>query len=141
MWVGDRPDPVGRRPRRCRRTSVRAAPSGVNATSGPERPRPQLTPRLARLPRAERRKLGKADRRARKRENKLQGRAEREAEVKRAKQRSGMIRGGIAALVIVAIFGAILLSGHKSSKKTTPTTVKAGCSTVNGRISCTQPRP
>ena len=82
--------------------------------------------------------MGKADRRARKRENKLQGRAEREAAVKRRKQRSGMIRGGIAGLVIVAIFGAILLSGHKSSKKTTPTTTKAGCSTVNGRISCTQ---
>ena len=80
--------------------------------------------------------MGKADRRARKRENKLQGRAEREAAVKRRKQRSGMLRGGIAGLIIVAIFAAILISGHKSSKKTTPTTDKAGCTTVASRISC-----
>ncbi|HEY5013163.1 MAG TPA: peptidylprolyl isomerase [Acidimicrobiia bacterium] len=60
--------------------------------------------------------------------------------MKRRKQRSGMIRGGIAGLVIVAIFGAILISGHKGSKKaaTTTTSSKAVCTTVNGRISCTK---
>jgi cyclophilin family peptidyl-prolyl cis-trans isomerase len=85
--------------------------------------------------------LGKADRRARKRENKLQGRAEREAAVKRRKQKSGMIRGGIAGLVIVAVFGAILISGHKGTKKAaTPTTdAKTGCTTLYGRISCSKP--
>ena len=45
--------------------------------------------------------MSKADRRARKRENKQLGRAEREAAVKRAKQRSGLIRGTIAVLAIV----------------------------------------
>jgi peptidylprolyl isomerase len=61
--------------------------------------------------------MSKADRRARKRENKLQGRAQREAEVKRAKQRSGFIRGAIAVLIIVAALALIFTIGHKSTKK------------------------
>jgi hypothetical protein len=58
--------------------------------------------------------MAKADRRARKRENKLQGRAQREAEVKRAKQRSGFIRGAIAVLVIVVGIGLIFVIGRSA---------------------------
>jgi cyclophilin family peptidyl-prolyl cis-trans isomerase len=79
--------------------------------------------------------MSKAERRARKRENKLQGRAQREAAAKRAKQRSGFIRGAIAVVVIVGGLALILVLSHKSSKKaaappaTTTTTVAlpAGC--------------
>ncbi len=55
--------------------------------------------------------------------------------MKRRKQRSGMIRGGIAGLVIVAIFGAILISGHKGSKKAATTTTKAS------GVTCTDTKP
>jgi cyclophilin family peptidyl-prolyl cis-trans isomerase len=69
--------------------------------------------------------MGKADRRARKRDNKQQGRAEREAAAKRAKQRSGFIRGTIAVVAIVAVIGLILVLGRKDAKKAaTPTTTK-----------------
>jgi peptidylprolyl isomerase len=61
--------------------------------------------------------MAKADRRARKRENKLQGRAQREAAQKRAKQRSGLIRGAIAVLIIVVAIALIFIVGHKSSPK------------------------
>jgi cyclophilin family peptidyl-prolyl cis-trans isomerase len=84
--------------------------------------------------------MSKADRRARKRENKLQGRAARDAAAKRAKQRSGLIRGTIAVLAIVGAIALILALGSKGSKKkasasttkpaaTTTTTVAlpAGC--------------
>jgi peptidyl-prolyl cis-trans isomerase B (cyclophilin B) len=78
--------------------------------------------------------MSKADRRARKRENKLQGRAQREAAVKRQKQRSGFIRGAIAVVVIVGGLALILVLGHKSSKKkaatTTSTTVKVAATTT-----------
>ena len=66
--------------------------------------------------------MSKADRRARKRDNKLQGRAARDAAVKRAKQRSGLIRGTIAVLAIVGGIALILALGHKDSKKATATT-------------------
>jgi cyclophilin family peptidyl-prolyl cis-trans isomerase len=73
--------------------------------------------------------MGKAERRARKRENKQVGRAEREAEAKRRKQRSGAIRGGIAVFLIVAVIGVILWTGRKDAKKTaaTPTTTADSC--------------
>jgi cyclophilin family peptidyl-prolyl cis-trans isomerase len=74
--------------------------------------------------------LSKADRRARKRENKLQGRAARDAAVKRRKQKSGMIRGGIVALVIIAVFAVIFLTGHKSKKKAAATTKPAATTTT-----------
>jgi cyclophilin family peptidyl-prolyl cis-trans isomerase len=74
--------------------------------------------------------MSKADRRARKRDNKLQGRAAREAELKRKKQRSGLIRGFIVVILIVVIFGVILLTGHKSSKKAATTTTKPAASTT-----------
>ena len=75
--------------------------------------------------------MAKADRRARKRENKLQGRSQREAELKRKKQRSGLIRGAVVVVVIVVVFGLILLTGHKSKKKaTTTTTVKPAATTT-----------
>jgi cyclophilin family peptidyl-prolyl cis-trans isomerase len=75
--------------------------------------------------------MAKADRRARKRENKLQGRSQREAAAKRAKQRSGFIRGAIAVLVIVVGIALIFVIGHKSSKKATATTtVKPAATTV-----------
>jgi cyclophilin family peptidyl-prolyl cis-trans isomerase len=75
--------------------------------------------------------MAKADRRARKRENKLQGRAQREAAAKRAKQRSGLVRGLIAVVVIVGGLGLILALSHKSSKKAAaPTTVKPVATTV-----------
>jgi cyclophilin family peptidyl-prolyl cis-trans isomerase len=66
--------------------------------------------------------MSKADRRARKRENRIQGQAVRAAEVKRRKQRSGLIRGGIVAVIIVVVFGIIIATGHKSKKAATPTT-------------------
>ncbi len=66
--------------------------------------------------------MAKADRRARKRENKLQGRSLREAEQKRQKQRSGLIRGAVVVVVIVVVFGVILLTGHKKSSKKASTT-------------------
>jgi cyclophilin family peptidyl-prolyl cis-trans isomerase len=78
--------------------------------------------------------MAKADRRARKRENKLQGRAEREAAVKRAKQRSGFIRGAIAVLIIVVGIGLIFVIGHKSTKKKTPVATSTG-------ITCTTKKP
>jgi peptidyl-prolyl cis-trans isomerase B (cyclophilin B) len=75
--------------------------------------------------------MSKADRRARKRENKLQGRARREAEVKRAKQRSGFIRGAIAVLVIVVGIGLIFVIGNNGSKKkATTTTAKPAATTT-----------
>jgi cyclophilin family peptidyl-prolyl cis-trans isomerase len=80
--------------------------------------------------------MSKADRRARKRDNKLQGRASRAAAAKRAKQRSGLIRGTIAVLAIVGGIALILALGHKSSKKsaaatsTSTTTLPAGCVTT-----------
>jgi cyclophilin family peptidyl-prolyl cis-trans isomerase len=80
--------------------------------------------------------MSKADRRARKRENKQQGRAEREAALKRQKQRSGLIRGFIVVIVIVAVFGAILFFGRKDSKKaasTTTTTKPAVTSTTTAK--------
>jgi cyclophilin family peptidyl-prolyl cis-trans isomerase len=79
--------------------------------------------------------MSKADRRARKRENKLQGRAEREAAVKRAKQRSGFIRGGIVVAVIIGGIALILALGGNDKKKaaapTTVTTVKPTTSTTS----------
>jgi cyclophilin family peptidyl-prolyl cis-trans isomerase len=85
--------------------------------------------------------MSKADRRARKRENKQMGRAEREAQLKRAKARSGLIRGFIVVLVIVLVFGVILWTGRNDHKKkaATTTTKAAVCKTVSGRISCTKP--
>lgn len=68
--------------------------------------------------------MGKADRRARKRENKYQGRAEREAAAKRAKQRSGFIRGAIAVVVIIGGIALILFLGKDDKKAAAPTTVK-----------------
>jgi cyclophilin family peptidyl-prolyl cis-trans isomerase len=85
--------------------------------------------------------LSKADRRARKRENKLQGRAERDAAVKRRKQKSGLIRGGIVALVIIAVFGVIFLTGHKSKKAATPTTKSAATSSTSATTSTTVALP
>jgi cyclophilin family peptidyl-prolyl cis-trans isomerase len=85
--------------------------------------------------------MSKADRRARKRENKQMGRAEREAELKRRKQRSGLLRGFLVVLAIVVVFGLILWTGRNGSKKTAATTTTkpaAVCKTVSGRISCTQ---
>jgi cyclophilin family peptidyl-prolyl cis-trans isomerase len=74
--------------------------------------------------------MSKADRRARKRENKQQGRAEREAALKRQKQRSGLIRGFIVVIVIVAVFGVILFLGRKDSKKAASTTTKPAATTT-----------
>jgi len=91
--------------------------------------------------------MSKADRRARKRENRLQGQAQRSAAAKKAKQRSGMIRGGIVVLIIVVVFGIILATGHKSKKKAATTTsstvpVKFSCKTVSGRVtSCNEAPP
>ena len=68
--------------------------------------------------------MSKADRRARKRENKYQGRAEREAAAKRAKQRSGMIRGAIAVVLIIGGIALILFLGRGDKKAATPTTAK-----------------
>jgi cyclophilin family peptidyl-prolyl cis-trans isomerase len=78
--------------------------------------------------------MSKADRRARKRGNKAQGRVQREAELKRKKQRSGLIRGFIVVILIVIIFGVILLTGHKNSKKTATTTPKS-------TVTCTNTKP
>jgi cyclophilin family peptidyl-prolyl cis-trans isomerase len=79
--------------------------------------------------------MSKAERRARKRENRLQGQAVRAAAAKRRKQRSGMIRGGIIAVVVVAVLAIIILTGHKSSKKAAaPTTTAA-------TASCTHTKP
>jgi cyclophilin family peptidyl-prolyl cis-trans isomerase len=67
--------------------------------------------------------MSKADRRARKRDNKLQGRTAREAAAKRAKQKSGLIRGTIAVLAIVGAIALILsLGGNDSKKKTAAST-------------------
>jgi cyclophilin family peptidyl-prolyl cis-trans isomerase len=74
--------------------------------------------------------MSKADRRARKRENKLQGRAQRDAEAKRRKQRSGFIRGGIAAVVVIAIFAVIIVTGHKTKKSAATTTTSPTATTV-----------
>jgi cyclophilin family peptidyl-prolyl cis-trans isomerase len=74
--------------------------------------------------------MSKADRRARKRDNKAQGRVQREAELKRKKQRSGLIRGFIVVILIVVIFGVILLTGHKGSKKAATTTAKPAATTT-----------
>lgn len=74
--------------------------------------------------------MAKADKRARKRDNKEMGRAEREAAAKRAKQKSGLIRGGIVGVVIIGGIALILtLGGNDSKKKATATTVAlpAGC--------------
>ena len=73
--------------------------------------------------------MAKADKRARKRDNKQMGRAEREAAAKRAKQKSGLIRGGIVGVVILGGIALILTLGGNDSKKTTTTTVAlpAGC--------------
>jgi cyclophilin family peptidyl-prolyl cis-trans isomerase len=74
--------------------------------------------------------MSKADRRARKRENKQTGRAEREAAVKRAKQRSGLIRGSIAVAAIIGGIALILtLGGGGSKKKAAPTTVNPAATT------------
>jgi cyclophilin family peptidyl-prolyl cis-trans isomerase len=73
--------------------------------------------------------LSKADRRARKRENKQMGRAEREAELKRRKQRSGLLRGFFVVLAITLVFAAILWTGRKDSKKTTATTKESTTTT------------
>jgi cyclophilin family peptidyl-prolyl cis-trans isomerase len=73
--------------------------------------------------------VSKADRRARKRENKLQGRAQREAAAKRRKQRSGLIRGTIAVVAIVGGIGLILVLGGHDSKKTAATTTKKPAAT------------
>jgi cyclophilin family peptidyl-prolyl cis-trans isomerase len=51
------------------------------------------------------------------------GRAEREAAAKRAKQRSGLIRGTIAVVAIVGAIALILTLGGNDKKKTVPTTV------------------
>ena len=89
--------------------------------------------------------MGKADRRARKRENKLQGRAEREAALKRQKQRSGLIRGFLVVIAIIAVFGLILFLGRKDSKKADSTsTTKAASSTTTTvalPASCTGAKP
>ena len=85
--------------------------------------------------------MSKADRRARKRENKLQGRAERDAAVKRSKQRSGIIRGGIVAAVIVAVFALIFITGHKGKKAAAPTTKPAATTTSSSTTSTTVPLP
>jgi cyclophilin family peptidyl-prolyl cis-trans isomerase len=73
--------------------------------------------------------MSKADRRARKRENKQMGRAEREAELKRRKQRSGLLRGFLVVLAIVLVFGVILWTGRNSSKKTAATTTTTATTT------------
>jgi peptidyl-prolyl cis-trans isomerase B (cyclophilin B) len=89
--------------------------------------------------------LTKADRRARKRENKLQGRAEREAALKRRKKRSGAIRGGIVAAVIVAVFAVILFTGRNSKKTAAPTTPKSTAATTTTTValpaSCVATKP
>lgn len=86
--------------------------------------------------------MSKADRRARKRENKLQGRAEREAAIKRRKQRSGAIRGAVVVLVIVAVIALIFITGHKSKKAATPTTTKpAATSSTAATTTTTVPLP
>ena len=89
--------------------------------------------------------MSKADRRARKRENKLQGRAEREAALKRRKQRSGAIRGGIAAALVVAVFAVIFITGHKTSKKAATTTTKPTATTTSTTLalpaSCVATKP
>ena len=74
--------------------------------------------------------MSKADKRARKRENRLQGQAARAAEAKRRRQRSGLIRGGIIAVVVVAVFALIIATGHKKSNKSTTsdTSAAASCS-------------
>ncbi|MDQ1466997.1 MAG: hypothetical protein QOH10_1412 [Actinomycetota bacterium] len=74
--------------------------------------------------------MSKADRRARKRENKVQGRAEREAAAKRQKQRSGFIRGTIAVVAIVGGIALILALGHKDSKKKAVTSTKNPAATT-----------
>lgn len=82
--------------------------------------------------------MSKADRRARKRDNKLQGRAAREAAAKRAKQRSGLIRGTIAVLAIVGGLALILALGHKDSKKATATTTtKPGATSTTTPVTTT----
>jgi cyclophilin family peptidyl-prolyl cis-trans isomerase len=128
--------------------------TGSNGTSGSERSPKQLTPRLARRNGIEIRRndaksggssMGKADRRARKRENRLQGQARRQAEEKRRKQRSGLIRGAIVAVIVVVAFAAIILTGHKSNKVAATTTTKPAkfsCTTVSGRVtSCNEAPP
>jgi len=80
--------------------------------------------------------MSKADRRARKRENKYQGRAEREAAAKRAKQRSGFVRGAIAVILIgggIALIVALTADDNKSdaaSTTTGPSAVTAPTTTV-----------
>jgi cyclophilin family peptidyl-prolyl cis-trans isomerase len=73
--------------------------------------------------------MSKADRLARKRENKYQGRAEREAAAKRAKQRSGLIRGAIAVIVIVGGISLILFLGRDDKKAASTTTAKPAATT------------
>jgi cyclophilin family peptidyl-prolyl cis-trans isomerase len=79
--------------------------------------------------------MSKADRRARKRENRLQGQAARAAEAKRRKQRSGLIRGSIIAVIVVVVFGIIIATGHKSNDK------KAAASTTTSADSCSHTKP
>jgi cyclophilin family peptidyl-prolyl cis-trans isomerase len=67
--------------------------------------------------------MSKADRRARKRDNKQMGRAEREAELKRRKRRSGLIRGVVAVVVIVGGIALILNLAGDDKKETAATTV------------------
>ena len=81
--------------------------------------------------------MSKADRRARKRDNKQMGRAEREAAVKRAKQRSGLIRGSIAVAAIIGGIALILTLGGKNSKKATATTAAAAATTTTSPASTT----
>lgn len=81
--------------------------------------------------------MSKADRRARKRENKYQGRAEREAAAKRAKQRSGFIRGTIAVVVIVGGIALILFLGKDDKKAAAPTTAKPAATSTPTTVSAT----
>lgn len=89
--------------------------------------------------------MSKADRRARKRENRLQGQAQRSAAAKKAKQRSGMIRGGIVAVVIVAVFAIILATGNNSKKKAAaPTTTRPAATTTTTTVApadCSHTKP
>lgn len=73
--------------------------------------------------------MAKADKRARKRDNKQMARAEREAAAKRAKQKSGLIRGGIVGAVIIGGIALILTLGGKDPKKATSTTKPAATTT------------
>ncbi len=74
--------------------------------------------------------MGKADKRARKRDNQQKARDAREAAAKRAKQRKQFIYGGIALVLVLGVVGIASLTGTDKKKVAVTTTTLPKCSTT-----------